>query len=125
MAPALVFITRCAVQKRMVDGVKVSLQLEPVRERSAKTNSHVHDCDLDDVLIHALVAVLLYPYIARGLAVFDDVLTDLGEGHDKSIDGPVVVVQVGCEDGLSAFSYLSDDGVNIVRFLDRSDLTRM
>ncbi len=36
MAPALVFVTRRAVQERMVDGVEISLQLETVRERFAK-----------------------------------------------------------------------------------------
>ena len=39
MAPALVLIARRAVQERMIDGVKVSLQLEPVRKRFAKSYS--------------------------------------------------------------------------------------
>ena len=121
MAPALVLIARSAVQKRMIDGIKIALQFEPVRKGFAKSYPDVHDRDLDDVLIHALVAVLLYSYVPRGLAVFDDVLTDLGQCHDKTVDGPVVISKMCYKYCLSAVSYLSDDVVDIVGVLNRGD----
>ena len=110
------------MEERPVDGVEVASELEPAGQGVPEADAHIHDSDLDHVPVEVRKPVFLDPHVSLVLAVLDDVLADLGEGDDKAVDGPVVEVQVGGQDGLGPVAHLPDDEVDIVGLLDRRDL---
>jgi hypothetical protein len=79
---------------------------------------------LTTFLFEAREAVFLNAHETLVLAVLHDVLADLGKRHDEAVDRPIVIVQMSCQNGLSAVSHRADDGVDIVRSLDGRDLKK-
>jgi hypothetical protein len=82
------------MKQRLVDGIEIAPELETIGKGLSKPDAHVHHRDLDDVFSEFWIPVFLDAHKSLVLAVLNDVLADLGEGHDETVDRPVIVMQV-------------------------------
>jgi len=59
--------------------------------------------------------VFLYPHKTFILAVFNDILADLGKGDDKAVYRLIVIMEVFCKNAFSAVFDLANYKMDVVR----------